>query len=217
MQIILDYRESKLNDLLRSEPNFNYLAQNLHLGDIQIIFNDTVYIIERKTLDDFSSSIIDGRYKEQKQRLLESGAQIIYIIEGHTKNQHGVPLSTLYSCMFLLQVRDRICVIRSYDINETVKILVSLAKKIGTGIIDVDVNQSHIKVKRRSENVDVYLQMLCCIPGISVNIAKNIIDKFPTMESLVRHINETNTLVSIDKIGSKLSNKIIHSLKGNYC
>jgi ERCC4-type nuclease len=119
--------------------------------------------------------------------------------------------------MFLLQVRDRICVIRSYDINETVKILVSLAKKIGTGIIDVDVNQSHIKVKRRSENVDVYLQMLCCIPGISVNIAKNIIDKFPTMESLVRHINETNTLVSIDKIGSKLSNKIIHSLKGNYC
>lgn len=211
MQIILDYRENKLNELMNEK--LSYLVQNLHLGDIQITFNNTVYIIERKTLDDFSSSIIDGRYKEQKQRLLESGAQIIYIIEGHTKNQHGVPLSTLYSCMFSLQVRDKICVIRSFDVYETVEVLVALAKKIETGYIDV--YQQSIKVKKKSENVDVYLQMLCCIPGISVNIAKNIIDKFPTMESLLKHINDANTLVSIDKIGPKLSSKIINLLKSN--
>ena len=56
-KMILDYREHKLIDLF-----YDTETQNLDIGDI--IFkdhNDSIkYIIERKTLDDLSSSIIDG-------------------------------------------------------------------------------------------------------------------------------------------------------------
>jgi len=41
------------------------------------------YIIERKILNDLKSSIIDGRYKDQKSRLKASSLKkIYYLIEG---------------------------------------------------------------------------------------------------------------------------------------
>lgn len=41
------------------------------------------YIIERKTVDDLASSIVDGRYNHQKYRLLMCGIEnIFYLIEG---------------------------------------------------------------------------------------------------------------------------------------
>jgi len=43
----------------------------------------TEYIIERKIKDDLASSIMDGRYKDQSTRLLQSGIKRpIYIVEG---------------------------------------------------------------------------------------------------------------------------------------
>lgn len=42
------------------------------------------FIVERKKADDLASSIIDGRYKDQKYRLKNSGiSNIYYIYEGH--------------------------------------------------------------------------------------------------------------------------------------
>jgi len=41
------------------------------------------YVLERKGMDDYSRSIIDGRYYEQKFRLKRSGVgQVIYLVEG---------------------------------------------------------------------------------------------------------------------------------------
>ena len=72
--IKIDNREKKLIDILDNSDNkLSYVKENLDLGDIQIISqetNDILVLIERKTLSDLSSSIKDGRYKEQKNRIL---------------------------------------------------------------------------------------------------------------------------------------------------
>jgi ERCC4-type nuclease len=39
-------------------------------------------VVERKAIDDLASSIIDGRYREQKHRLLSTNLVCIYLIEG---------------------------------------------------------------------------------------------------------------------------------------
>ncbi len=52
------------------------------------------YIIERKRMDDLRSSIMDGRYKEQKARMSQSGiANKIYLVEeiGHAKDVTSRP------------------------------------------------------------------------------------------------------------------------------
>ena len=113
MQINIDYREVKLISLLRN-TELIFHTQNLTVGDIELKLDDKVLLIERKTLDDHSSSIVDGRFNEQKSRLLQSGAIVVYIIEGHSKSSYGVPLSTLYSSIFSMQARDKIVVLRSF-------------------------------------------------------------------------------------------------------
>ena len=59
--IKIDNREKKLIDILDSSDNkLSYVKENLDLGDIQIISqetNDILVLIERKTLQDLSSSI----------------------------------------------------------------------------------------------------------------------------------------------------------------
>ena len=70
-------------DLLDVEIN-----RILELGDIEINISNVdftnKFIFERKTLTDLNASINDGRYKEQKHRLLSSYSNnaITYIIEG---------------------------------------------------------------------------------------------------------------------------------------
>ncbi|XP_011502987.1 PREDICTED: crossover junction endonuclease MUS81 [Ceratosolen solmsi marchali] len=66
------------------------------------------YIVERKRIDDFSSSIKDGRYHEQKYRLKESGIRnVIYMIESYGKNYHGaIPLTSLFQAAMNTLVQD---------------------------------------------------------------------------------------------------------------
>ena len=69
--IEIDYRELKLKKEFESNPIFRF--KNLDIGDILCYINDELkLIIERKTITDLYSSIKDGRYHEQKTRLLSN-------------------------------------------------------------------------------------------------------------------------------------------------
>ena len=90
LEIIIDSREQKLyediisRDLDVYTDKINIQYKTIDLGDIHIIYNDIVLIFERKTISDLQSSIQDGRYREQKSRMLANYKPEIlsYIIEG---------------------------------------------------------------------------------------------------------------------------------------
>ena len=80
----IDYREKKLIEQFKNNKNNknnqNYIISNLDIGDIIIKYNEYItYIIERKTISDLCSSILDGRYREQKERLLSNFNTCLYI------------------------------------------------------------------------------------------------------------------------------------------
>ena len=78
VDLILDCREHKLIEMFPDTE-----TKQLDIGDILYVnsenHSEIKCIVERKTLNDLSSSIIDGRYKEQKCRLLSSGIRVVYI------------------------------------------------------------------------------------------------------------------------------------------
>ena len=84
MNIIIDNRERDLIKLF-NENNNDIILKNLEIGDIVYKKDEEViYIVERKTFNDLGASINDGRYKEQKIRLLyNSNGNLFYIIEGN--------------------------------------------------------------------------------------------------------------------------------------
>ena len=78
-RFIVDDRE---RDLLRafSDLGVETTTRRLPLGDVLLPRSGAV--VERKTLEDLAASIKDGRWREQRTRLLESGAPVFYIVEG---------------------------------------------------------------------------------------------------------------------------------------
>ena len=98
--LYIDTREKKLLPYIQCE----YIEKQLDLGDIFIDSPSYKLMIERKTISDFNASLRDGRYRNQKLRLLEwrdtdiSTKRVIYILEtnGDTKDSaYWERLSTL--------------------------------------------------------------------------------------------------------------------------
>lgn len=220
LDLILDCREHKLMDIFPDTK-----TKQLDIGDILYVnsenHSEIKCIVERKTLNDLSSSIIDGRYKEQKCRLLSSGIKVVYILEGMTKNKFGVKFSTLLSAMLNMQFRDNISVIRTKDIEETANILIMLKDKFSQITFSDETRQItyesgvNVSKKQNMTKDTVFIKQLSCIPGVSDKIAKDITQVFPSMKELILKYNSLETerdrerlLTSIDGIGLIISRKV---------
>lgn len=240
-KIIVDSREKSLFGILKDrdldiyDGKIEILKEQLDIGDIHLSFshndNNYLYIYERKTNSDLIASIKDGRYKEQKLRLMASGANSLnYIIEGNMitslknkNNQKMVSGAYIHSIY-----RDKINVIFTSDLEDTSTFLLLMASKIidkPEYFIGINNNDSHnyidyCKIKtEKNKNIDkntCYLLQLSQIPSISKEIAKNISNKYPSLVSLISALNESEDkiglLMKIDKIGKTKAATIIEYL-----
>ena len=188
MNIIIDQRENHIKEELGAKkPDYIEYSQ-LPLGDIIIKEGDTVhFIIERKTLDDLAHSIKDGRYHEQKFRLMEHFPKesIIYLIEGTRSKGFYQGAITNTIC------RDGIKVIRSINLKESISIIMDLYDKCIKKTFSQDsVNKGDytkmIKTVKKNHLTPYfwYIASLKNIPGVSDKIAKGIATEYGTMMSL---------------------------------
>ena len=103
------------------------------------------FIIERKCTQDMVASIKDGRYKEQKIRLLaesnnsthERHIIIAYIIEGTPADLRSpadktILLGSLISSTF----RDRIAILQTYSLQDTFDLVVRMNERLGKDYAD---------------------------------------------------------------------------------
>ena len=210
LELIYDSRELKLKELLEENKNdtIQLSEKYLDLGDI--IFkkdNEEILVIERKTLCDLYSSIQDGRYKEQKIRLMSnySREKIVYIIEGTISSQNSKFFKNSKSitdgALLNMAFRDNITIIRTKDINDTCNILYLIGKKIikNPEFFSVDSSSSNtsntssisyldtVKVAKK-DNMTASLCniiQLSQIPGVSKFMAQTIIEKYGSISNLI--------------------------------
>ncbi|CAK6449745.1 unnamed protein product [Pipistrellus nathusii] len=120
-----------------------HVVRKLHVGDFVWVAQETRprdpsrpgelvldHIVERKRLDDLCSSIIDGRFREQKFRLKRCGlGRRVYLVEEHG-SAHGLslPESTLLQAVTNTQVIDGFFVKRTADIRESAAYLALLTR-----------------------------------------------------------------------------------------
>jgi ERCC4-type nuclease len=244
LNIIIDVREESLyNDIFDRDldiykDKIEITKKTLDIGDIHIKYNDILYIFERKTVRDLISSIHDGRYREQKARMLSiyDKYQLSYIIE-----EDDVISSKIFSNKSIIQgayintmFRDNIRVLFTKKITETATLLLSIAVKIienPKNFISRNTNNEnaescytdHIKLKKKKiDNIDIdtcYIMQLSQIPHISNVIAKNIAKIYPSMSNLIINLinneNKTKELCKIDGIGKEKAAIIIKYLFGD--
>ena len=237
LNILIDSRESNLyNDIIDRDLDIytnkiEFNKNNIDIGDINIKYRDIEYIFERKTINDLISSIHDGRYREQKARMIDNydNKRITYIIEGDdilsskTYNKSKVLQSTYLNILF----RDNIRLVFTKNVNETATLILSLSIKIienPENFNNISNNNTtytdHLKLKKKKiENIDektCYLMQLSQIPYISNTIAKNISNIYPSMTSLILALNEVDDknkeLCKIEGIGKEKASYIIKYL-----
>ena len=108
MDIIIDTREQDIIKLLENK-NIDFKKEQLLVGDIMYKKNDEIlYIIERKTIDDLGASIKDGRYKEQKARLLShyDATKVFYLLEGYIDRSKNLDKKSVLGSMINILFRD---------------------------------------------------------------------------------------------------------------
>lgn len=237
LNILIDSREANLyNDIINRDldiytDKIEFNKNNIDIGDINIKYRDIEYIFERKTIKDLISSIHDGRYREQKARMIDNydNKRITYIIEGDdilsskSYNNSKVLQSTYLNILF----RDNIRLVFTKNVNETATLILSLSIKIIENPIKFNNTTNnnttytdHLKLKKKKiENIDektCYLMQLSQIPYISNTIAKNISNIYPSMTSLILALNEVDDknkeLCKIEGIGKEKASYIIKYL-----
>lgn len=196
----IDTRERELIPLLAIP------TRNLPVGDIWIgLSGEDVgpggIVAERKTVADLEASILDGRYREQKARLLtycqQTNSRPLYIIEGNLDRMTGkFTEDVLRKFLNRLQLRYGVAVIQTDSIGSTAslcRILLEQWQKDPTTFQTQDGAQkeySHtVTVSKRANREDpkafVGLVLQQC-PGVSAQIASALVAAFVNLEGVMK-------------------------------
>jgi len=140
MELVIDDREKAISNLLQENSEIKYTVKRITIGDYSLILNDNIeMIVERKTLKDLASSILDGR-KDNIAKLIElrlqTNCKIAYIIEGNTPNYNRkinrIPYKNLLAHLDHLMMRDNVFILYTKSPEDTLERLTYLLKNIST-------------------------------------------------------------------------------------
>lgn len=214
--LVIDCREAALWAALNARPDADALrlkSASLDLGDMWVVGAAAgaaeasqavpTFVIERKAFADLAASIKDGRYREQKRRMLAHypAHTITYVIEGagsawlRSGTTHGMPHAVYQGAIFHTMYRDGIHVVFTRDLNETAEWLACFARKVFDApdkfVPGVPASPASALVptvaRRKMASIDpavCFRLQLCQIPTISNKIATEIARAYPCWEAL---------------------------------
>ncbi len=210
-QIKIDNREKALAEFLQKD-GYAFDIEPLEVGDIQFVDQATkipFIIVERKTYPDLEASIKDGRYKEQKERMLKAypyKVRKIILLEGSPKS-FKLGQKVLDGVIVNSMVRDHISVYCCRDFAEICRffetILLNLPKYIDElipAICTISAENSipafesdlaaytHSVKTGKKENLTpkvCFRNMLCQINGISNTIADALVERYQSISAMI--------------------------------
>lgn len=215
LELKIDCRERALINLFTT---IDIKIESLEIGDIQICETsedgntEILLVYERKTIADLDSSIKDGRYHEQKSRLVSNVQRnrICYILEGDIRAaSKRTDTDAVFGAVINTMYRDKIFVYRSFDLNDTYQIIRNIWERINKdkkkwneylnnkkidecSEVDPKVYKlSSTKSKNVTKDV-VFINSLNNIPGCSSKIAKVIQEEYITLKNLVNAFEESS-------------------------
>ena len=231
MLIKLDVRETKLKSqleslILVSDNNHTKLVmEQLPLGDVILCNDDGTerVMIERKSLPDLASSLVDGRYQEQGRRLELSGFpshNVYYLLEGDLMRFRPkcrtVTSDTIRSTMISLSYLKGFSVHCVSGVDESARWIMKFATRLHSAkrpgkyelpndgaAVQPAPTSSFVGVCSRVKKDHITPQnalpiMLSQIPGVSTVTAEALAVRYPTVYSLTQAlVADSNALATL--------------------
>ena len=191
----LDNREHGLRPLLQES---DFPTALLPVADIWIGCDETGapapngLLIERKSAADLEASILDGRYREQRSRLMnyatERRAHPVYIIEGSLQGHKRLAAPALMKHITRLSIRYHIPVFQVASIAETANLILLLTDQWRTDpttfeqpatltYVETQGRGAALTKQENSENPHVFaVTVLRACQGISASVAEKVLE-----------------------------------------
>jgi ERCC4-type nuclease len=156
-------------------------------------------VIERKSIRDLEASILDGRYREQRGRILafceENKTQPMYILEGSWSSSTGrLQKSALMKFIQRLIFHYQIPVIQTASIHETAELLETMMeqwKEDPTRLKQTTerITMTHgIHIQKKANAADPTQFAITCLaqcPGVSVKMAIAILAECKSLKGVM--------------------------------
>ena len=224
----LDTRESELIKLLETQECM--IVKQLPVADIWIGITtegqvvEGSLIIERKSIRDLEASILDGRYREQRSRILsycqENKTQPLYILEGALSSNTGrLQKKAIMKFINRLIFHYQIPVVQTQSIVETAELIQALVEQWRddptslqrtTELVKVT-DGIHINKKvNAGDHRHFAITVLAQCPGVSVKMAEVLVDTFKTLKGVMEASQKDieNIKVGTRRIGPAVSKRL---------
>lgn len=225
MEVVIDTRERALSDALNS-ANVSHSVSQMPIGDASISSDGEIrVIVERKTWADLASSIRDGRYRDQQERIssvVSDPRRVVYIIEGDVDRdyvpRHGknpVSRDALRSAVVRLGCDRGYTVLFARNVTDTAAWIESIRRKLPDfGRPDSGYSGcAAVSKAQRATPSDVYRLMLRQIPCIGPGTSDAIAAEFPTFRNLIDALeSDPDRIASLKVKGRSLSKTSFQSL-----
>lgn len=182
VKILVDRREDRsgIVDLLKGF-NLEVMVQTLAIGDY---FIGGRVLIERKTAEDFKSSIISGRLFQQVFSLKKWNDKSALIIEGDLSDIKGIDQNALQGAIISISVFWQLPILFSRDSAESAKLLYIIA--LQSNRYSDKKAYRHYPKKKPVVDIKYGQKMLEAIPYVGPLTAKNLLYRFGSIENVVK-------------------------------
>jgi len=215
MKIIADKREK--NSLVIAELNEEGVSVEMKQLQVADYLISKDIAVERKTVNDFISSMLSKRLLKQLIDLKENYSKPLLIIEGieeqdiYKSDRHPkLHPNAIRGMILSILLEFSIPVIFTKDYIDTAQFLILLAKKQEKPSREIS-----LKAKRRAFSLAEQQQFIIeSLPGIGPILAKEMLKKFKTVRG-VMNANKVE-LQKVKKINKKKADNIKRLLEAKY-
>lgn len=195
--IISELAENKIDIELKQLAVADYLIGNV--------------AIERKTINDFISSMLNKRLMRQLEELKQYPKQLL-IIEGieeqelyNDKSEKGIHANAIRGMILSTVLDFQIPIIFTKDYQDTAKFLILLKKRQ-----EKDPKEISFRVKKKAFNLQEQQQLILeGFPGIGPATAKKLLRKFKTIKKVVNAKEKDFLNAKLNKDKAQTMKKII--------
>lgn len=180
VHLVVDDREVRSAVYLRLAALADVHLEIRHLtaGDYEV---ENEWIFERKTVQDFALSVVDGRLFSQARRLARCPAGRALIVEGKETENSCVSREAWQGAMVSLGLAFQLPVLRSENAEETVRLLRFAAQQARRQRETV-----FVPARRRPRTLERQrILVLAGLPGVGAHRARLLLDYFGSIEAVM--------------------------------
>ncbi|MBR9692271.1 DEAD/DEAH box helicase [Candidatus Woesearchaeota archaeon] len=211
IKIFVDHRE-KGSGIIKELIDMN-ISINLEQLKIADYILSSRCGVELKTVEDFASSVIDGRLLEQIKQLKNNFEKPLVIVEGETDifSARNIHPNAIRGMLATIAISYSIPVLFTKNSKESAALISIIAKReqeSGGNEFSMHADRKPVSLKEQQEYI------ISSLPNVGPSLAKELLKKFKTIKKIINAKHDK--LKKVKKIGDKKAESIRNVVDEEY-